>query len=62
MKISFGSNYTIQQKKGTPELALTQLYSLESKGVNIKHEYTPYDEVVKTGVFSTYHVSHTYIK
>ena len=57
MKISFGSNYTIQQKKRTPERALTQLYSLESKGVDIKQEYTPYDEVAKTGVFSTYHVS-----
>lgn len=57
MKISFGSNYLINQGKEFPYKVIDNLYCLERQGVAISQEFTPFKEACETGIFSTIRVS-----
>ena len=52
MNISFGSTYKLTPKQNFDVGFSDKLYELYKDGVEYTEEYTPYEEAIKTGVFS----------
>ena len=52
MNISFGSTYKLTPKQNFDVGFSDKLYELYKDGVEYTEEFTPYEEAIKTGVFS----------